>query len=492
MTSLESPVREPSVSDELKRITSFFRRALRFWHVPLVCVLLGAVAFGIFDHFNRPKYRSETVILYVEKGGAMDQGTESSDEQRSVTMRLKELLFARSNLERVVTDFNLYPDLRKSYGMVDGVEELKKHVDFRAPGGDTFSVAFQGSTPAQAQAVTAELARLVIDGDAELRKDQAKVALDFLVSERQTRDAELRSAEEKLAGFMAEHPRFALDATPLANGAAIRASLGGASGSPQAGRFAWPPRPPSGAGTDAKSSPGSAAAVSGPMAKTNDAEEARARADLAAARETLTDKLVHYTPAHPDVRAAEVAVQRATERLAALTARAAAVAPAAEPANAANAPATTPPSAAPASRGAAPPRMAPAPPPVAGERPQSLVTLETDWLKLTRAVTEARQRLDQIEAQLFRADIEVSSETGGHGVQVNVIDPAFLPQRPMPPGRATWALIFLAVAGAFGAVGALLFAAFDERIFSARDAAGVTEVLVEVPKIGQRRLNVAG
>ncbi len=68
--------------------------------------------------------------------------------------------------------------------MVDAVEELKKRVDFRAPGGDTFSIAFQGSSPNEAQTVTAELARLVIDGDAELRRDQAKVALDFLASER--------------------------------------------------------------------------------------------------------------------------------------------------------------------------------------------------------------------------------------------------------------------------------------------------------------------
>jgi hypothetical protein len=500
MTSLESPAQEPSVSDELKRITSFFRRALRFWRVPLVCLLLGVVAFVVFDHFNRPKYRSETVILYVEKGGAMDEGTESSDEQRSVTVRLKELLFARSNLERVVNDFNLYPELRKGYGMVDAVEELKKHVDFRAPGGDTFSVAFQGGTPTQAQSVTAELARLVIDGDAELRKDQAKVALDFLVSERQTRDAELRSAEEKLAAFMAEHPRFALDATPLANGAAIRASLGGAPGSPPPARFAWPPRAASGAGADAKSTPASAAMAASPLTKSSSAEETRARAELAAAREVLTEKLVHYTPAHPDVRAAEVAVQRATERLASLTAAAASPAaatggsPAGTPAAAAepaSAPATPSPSAAPPSRGAPAPRLAPPSPPVAGERPQSLVTLETDWLKLTRAVTEARQRLDQIEAQLFRADIEVSSETGGHGVQVNVIDPAFLPQRPVPPGRTTWGLIFLAAAGVLGAIGALLFAAFDERIFSARDAFGITEVLVEVPKNGQRRMNVA-
>jgi hypothetical protein len=184
-------------------------------------------------------------------------------------------------------------------------------------------------------------------------------------------------------------------------------------------------------------------------------------------------------------------VQRATERLASLTAGAGSPAAAPDPASVA-VPAPTQNVTAPTRSVPAPrPAMAPSPSPaLASEHSQSLVTLETDWQKLTRTVTEARQRLDQIEAQLFRADIEVSSESGGRAVQVNVIDPAFLPRRPMPPGRGTLALIFLAAASALGVVGALLFAAFNERIFSARDAVAITEVLVEVPK-NQRRTYVA-
>jgi uncharacterized protein involved in exopolysaccharide biosynthesis len=99
--------------------------------------------------------------------------------------------------------------------------------------------------------------------------------------------------------------------------------------------------------------------------------------------------------------------------------------------------------------------------------------------------------LDQIEAQLFRADIQASTESGGHAVQVTVIDPAFLPQRPLPPGQLTLALIFLAASLVLGAVLALVRAVFDERLFSARDAASVTEVLVEVPRMSGRKAYVA-
>ncbi|HXK18718.1 MAG TPA: hypothetical protein VNG33_12995 [Polyangiaceae bacterium] len=487
--SQDSPA-DPSVREQLQGASEFLRRALRHFRAVLVTVLVGGVALAVFLELHQPKFRSETVILYVEKGNKADD-TESSDAERAVTTRLRELLFARPSLEHVVTQFGLYPELHRSYGMVDAAEELKKHVQFRAPGGDTFSIAFEGNAAAQAQGVTAELARLVIDGDATLRRSQAKVALDFLVGERQTRELELRAAEEKLAGFMAKHPRFALDATPLANGAAIRASMGAAAGAAPGAPKAWPLGGSSAAPASRPASPVPIAAAS---AGNQNGDEARARAALAAARETLTERLVHYTPAHPDVRAAEADVQRAQQRLAAISGGGGAAAPAAPADSAAmvTAPAEPAPPARPAWVTLPRPAAAAAAAAAASgaDNAQTLVELETQWLQLTRAVSEARQRLDQIEEQLFRADVEVSSETGGHGVQVSVIDPAFLPERPLPPGPLTLGLLFAGGSLVLGVLLALILAAFDQRIFTARDANAILPVLASVPKDSKRRAYV--
>jgi hypothetical protein len=483
VTTLEKP-QDPELSEQLLRVRAFLKRALRFWPSVVLTLALGGLAFGVFSHFRQPTYRSETVILYVERRSTDDEAR-VENAQQAVTVRLKELLFARPNLERVVTKFGLYPQTRDTYGMVDAIEELKKHVEFRAPGGDTFSIAFEGSSPNEAQRVTAELARLVIDGDSELRKSQARVALDFLAGERKTREAELRDAEEQLASFMAQHPRFALDATPLANGAAIRASMGANPAAPTR-QWAVAARPAAPAGAQ---SPAAATGAASGAGGGNGAEEARARAALAAANEDLTEKLAHYTPAHPDVKAAEAAVQRANERLAAVASAPApklAAEPAAEAARVAS-PAPAP--RAPGAIALGPRAVAPAP--AGNGRNQGLVEMETDWLKLTRAVTEARQRQDQIEAQLFRADIQVSSERGGHGAQVNVIDPAFLPQRPLPPGRTTIAVLFLAGSLLLGALVALVRAAFDERVLAASDVADLGEVLAEIPRVMKRRSHAA-
>jgi uncharacterized protein involved in exopolysaccharide biosynthesis len=206
-------------------------------------------------------------------------------------------------------------------------------------------------------------------------------------------------------------------------------------------------------------------------------EEGRARAALAAAREHLAEQLTHYTQAHPDVRAAEAAVERAVQRLEAIQAaapRVTIVAPA-------------PPAATTKVRSAAPRAAStPAAQDPSKELGNDIIEIETQWLKLTRAVTVARQRHDQVETQLFRADILASSEGGGHGVQVNVIDPAFLPERPLPPGRLTIALMFLFVSGVIGVGVALVRATLDERVWSVSDAEGIAEILVEVPKASKQ------
>ena len=469
--------KEPDAREQLERLLGFLRRARHFWPVALGMLLLGCVSCAVFLYLRAPRYRSETVIFYTERGNTAE--TSESGAARSLTLRLKELLVSRATLERVVNEFDPYPELRRKFGPNEAVDELRKHIEFRAPGGDTITIAFEGSSPVQAQRITAELAKLVIDSDSELRKSQARAVQKFLAEERQGSESQLQDAEQKLAAFMAAHPRFALDATPLTNGAAIRATLGAPGpGAPTPLRMPLPSDRALG------SLQAGARAPLNPISPGPDPHgaEALARAAVAAARENLTEQLLHYTPAHPDVRAAQAALDRASERLAALHASGAA-SPA--PASAATSEAQPlEPSPVPAPVVRAPAAFPSSPLAAPGARPEQvkeLVQLETEWLTLTRAVTEARQRQDQVEEQLFKADIQSSSEGAGHGVQVSVIDPAFLPQRALPPGRSLIALLFCLASLLLALVIALICAAFDDRILVARDVVS-SEVLVEIPR----------
>jgi hypothetical protein len=471
---------ERELREQVARFFAFIRRTLRFWPSVPITLAVGGLACAAFLYLNRPKYRSETVVLYSQAvatpGDASDSGA-----ARNLTVRLKELLMSRPKLERVIGEFDLYSDLRKKLGMAEAVEELEKHVEYRAPGGDTFSIAFVGNSPTEAQRVTSRLAALVIEQDAELRRNQARVTRDFLVTEKAKTEATLRDAERALAAFMAEHPRFALDVTPLATGAAIRATtaptVASEPGSLTARVFApMPASAPAG---------GSPARPAAPVAYGADSELARATAAVAAARAHLAEQLEHYTEAHPDVRSATSALERAESRLAALGAgpNVAQTPPAAATSNEAKPPV--------ARRLVRVPIARPASPKPASSG--DVVALETEWLKLTRAATQARQRLDQVEAAFFKADILASSESGARGLQMTVIDPAYLPARPLPPGRTLIVALFVAGSLLIGVFVAMIRAITNDHIFEARDARGLAELLVEIPRAtSSRRVHVPG
>ena len=486
------------VRDQFARLGVFMRRTLRFWRVALSVLVVGALACGALLMFRKPAYRSETVILYSE-GLRMADDNERPDTARSVTLRLKEILMSRAALDAMAREFDLYPDVRRTLGPVDAVEELRRHIEFRAPGGDTFSIAFKGSSPEEAQRVTRRLGEQVVGQDSDLRRKQALVTRDFLETEERATEAGLRAREEELASFMAAHPRFAFDATPLSTGAAIRASLGATAVTPQPNAVfrSW------GSVNSARNVPRTSEAPSpSPLPPSRGdvreatAEVARATAAVAAARANLADLTTRFTSAHPDVRAGRAELERETSRLAAATTAAHSmteqVALKAESTRSTGTPSPPPPVVRTAivvtPSKAAPPVVA-----TAGAPPgRDVVALETDWVKLTRGVTEARQHQDQVEAALFKANILASSESGGHGVQVTIIDPAFLPRSPVPPGKTAIVGIFVAVSLFLGALAAILRTILDDRVYDARDLTGVSEILAEIPRVSSRRAHAHG
>lgn len=470
----------PSPADELDRLSAFARRALHRWRLALIVLLVGELSCLIYILLRKPTYRSQTVLLYAETVRAAETG-EPAMAPKNVALRMQELLNSRRELGQVVDEFDLYPEVREAYGPLDAVAELRKHVEFRAPGGDTFSIAFEGRSPLEARDVTRRLAELLVSQDAELRRKQAVAARDFLAEEKQRGAQRLKDAEQDLAGFMAVHPSFALDTTPLATGAAIRASVAkpAAGGSAGARRVIAVPAPKT--EPSATSAPAPAAPSPAELRRARDANEevARAGAAVEAARQVVSEKRERYTDAHPDVRAAREALGRAEARLG--LARRALPSVRAEPAPA---PAVEP-KAAPRRYVTLPVKPGQEPP--AEAKTEDLVLMETDWARLTRAVTEARQRHDQVEAALFKADIASSSASGGRGAETTVIDPAYLPQRPVPPGPRTIALLFFAASALSAFAAAIGAAALDDRIYDAGGAEGLLEVLADVPRAGAGR-----
>ena len=475
----------PTIPQQLDTALSFLKRMLRNPHAVVLSLLVGAIACAIFLELRVTPYRSETVLLSAEGIRAVDRTGEPPEASQATAVRLRETLLARPQLEAMISEFGLYPDVVARHGYVDAVEKFREKIEFRAPGGDTFSVAFTGNSPSQAQSVTQRLAEQLIQEDSTLRRQNAGTTRDFLGAEKKRTEIELQRTEKELAKFLADHPEFALDAMLLQpgasqTGAAFRAAdaVDGAapSSAPATGRY-LPAR-------HKVLAIGPVAPIGGDRGDGRlqviqvQAAKARVEADLAAAHGVLAEQNARFTGHHPDVQAARANVRRAELRLKAL-----AVAQAPAPQVARVVTVDAPPAPAPARR-AYVPQLAERSKASGGTKrdPNRLISLETDWSRLTRDLAQARERHKQMETAFFKADISANSESGGHALRIAIIDPAFLPAKPVPPGKLTLIGIFLVLSLIVGIGLSAGFAAIDDRLYDGRDVLRLAPLLAEIPR----------
>ncbi len=477
------PPQPPSTREQLDRLLVVLRRSLVFWKrglaVFLVCAL-GAVPFVLMLPRS---YRSETIVLYQETIRSSDVTGDdgSSDGARRVGARLRELLLSRTSLEPIINDLNLYPNSIIRGELIGAVEDMRKNIMFRARDGDTYEISFTGDTPKQAQEVTRRLGECVLQETATRRSQQARTLKEFLATETVRNEVELKQKEAELTRFVVLHPEYASRLQGLPAEAKT----------PSTGPGAAALGDPVLASLDARAArierqldPKTAPPTPAPK-PTATFQRPPDSPELVAARRDLADKLSQYTDKHPDVitarnrlRAAERAqntineaaaaafaaqVQQTDEpgppetvadeaalrkELASLQAQIAArrLTVSGSPAGSADARRTSP---------------APAPP--------GTIEFELDFRRLQREVSDGRDRQQKLDERLFRASIAESSVMDDRNIQVTILDPAYLPVRPVSKPRSIILAGLLAIGLVLGLATAFVSANLDDRIYDRGD-----------------------
>ncbi|WP_437735164.1 GumC family protein [Sorangium sp. So ce1335] len=472
-------------------ISAMINRTLVHWYVAVLVALAGMAFTVLVVKARKPAYRSETVIFYREGVKSTYLGPDGPDPLRTLSARLKETLLARSNLEKVVTEFSLFPDVLEKRGMVDAVDRLRSKITFKARSTDTFAISCEGETREQAQEVTQRLADILVEETTRMRRSQAKLTNEFLDAELKRAEQDVEKAEAELAAFLAEHPEFAAEqATPggAQAGAAVRAQQTRSTTSDptlEALERQVPRLRARLTGTPQQAAPSSPGAPSPALVRQRD----QAEQELATARRDLADKQSRFTEQHPDVRAAlarvsnaEAALRRAEEALVlppppepvvevaatdeaekakirsqlAMLEREIAARRGAKKGNAAD----------------------------ASEAAKLIINTETEWSRLSREKARAQQRLNDLEGKSFRAEMAASSEQGGYSAQIEVLDPAYRPSGPSGPSRLLLALggLFVSIAAGIAAAAARGIV-FDDRVYDMEDIdrMALAPVLVIVP-----------
>jgi len=152
-------------------------------------------------------YRSETLIQVVP------QRIPESYVRSTVTTRIEDrlgsiqqMILSRSRLERIILDFNLYPEERKVVVMEDVVARMRDHdVSVRVERGDAFRVSYIARDPRIAQKVTERLGSLFIDENLRDREALAEQTSQFLEGQLDDARRRLLDHEKRLEQFRQSH-----------------------------------------------------------------------------------------------------------------------------------------------------------------------------------------------------------------------------------------------------------------------------------------------
>jgi len=479
---------------ELARLLTIIKRAFLNWKPSAFLVAIALIAGVSYAVVRKPKFMSETIVIY-RQGVRLNQ--DGAGTNLALGTRLQEMLLARSRLEPILVELDLYKDVRAKQGDIQAVEDFRKDITFKARSTDTFSISYKGLDPETVQRVTDRLSMSLIDENQRLRVEQSRVQREFLETEKKNANGLLKEKEKSLAQFLNDHPEFALDQNASNFGAAFRAK------EKESERLRLPNGQSAAIDALRRQSARIDAALTGETSvgmldvqADPEVEAARAAAQqkVANAKSDLSGKQASFQEKHPDVIAAkarvaeaESALKTAEEKVKQNKMSKAGASPSVDPAVAKQtlkdkkrkidgeilAREKVDGKDKPAEAGS--------------EEVVSIVSLETEWSRLSRDVSESRDRMNQLERDTFRAQIDAASSIGGYSDQVVVLDPAFMPTRPEPPGKTLIVVLAGGAALVLGLILAFLRALLDSRIFEESDVARIAPVLAVVPKGGSGR-----
>src|SRR5262245_19715140 len=144
----------------------------RKWWI-LVPALLSAALTSVLSYYFLPtQYRSEASIIVVPRRVSQDYVRSSVSGHLDERLRqINDQIMSRTRLERIIRDFNLYEQERRTDPIDDVVAKMRRNIriNIRASHGSdddelgTFTVGFASSTPRAAMQVTERLALFFVD-----------------------------------------------------------------------------------------------------------------------------------------------------------------------------------------------------------------------------------------------------------------------------------------------------------------------------------------
>ena len=153
---------------------------------------------GIYLAYSLPKIYSANTLILVEPQRVPDSYVQSivSTDMASRISTIQEQVMSRTNIEKIINQFNLFSEPRyKGMYLEDKIENLKERISLNVTragrGSDAFSISFEGKDPEKVMKIANTLATYFINENLKVREAQALGTSSFL-------DGELKSIRKQL------------------------------------------------------------------------------------------------------------------------------------------------------------------------------------------------------------------------------------------------------------------------------------------------------
>lgn len=464
-------------SEVIAGVLDFAKRVLQRWPILLVGVLFGVGAGIVLPRVQRPIYRAQSTLMYrntvTPESVVVDR--QRLESWREKGARYRELVVTRTNLEAIVKDLELYPDVVQSQGLAVAAERLRTDLSIgMPPTGSLITIAYSSTDKSKLLPVLARIEQDFKNQPVVDSVEEAKATKEFLDKQYTAASADLAEKESQLASFIAAHPEFAqAERGPGGGiGARLQAESGGLPGESRAVALRRQISRLEARLAQMNAPAGAPAPIETRMVPADQQRIEAAQRVLATARERLGQLRAQFTEVHPDVQAAKADVAKAQAALtsAQQSARTEPV-PGLPLGPSDNTPEARAALAEQLKRlkaeltyagGGAP---SPATTKAKGDFVDSVVALETEWASRQRDVANARDRHASIGQRLFQADTVVKLVSLAGIGQIVTLDPAYEPQLPSARGRFGTAIKGFLGVSVLGALVAVALTFMDNRIF---------------------------
>jgi polysaccharide chain length determinant protein (PEP-CTERM system associated) len=175
------------------------------YKIILLSLLLAVTAAYPF-YLNIPKiYQSSASIIFKEQQVnpsrlSPDEGMQLREMVNTVTQQV----LSRTNLEKIIKDFDLYAEMRQIVPIDDIIEKMRIDdikVDMGREMGNVFSVSFKGKDPQTVVRVTNELAAKFIEENLRVRGERAQETAKYIKDELRMSKETLQDKESQIRDY---------------------------------------------------------------------------------------------------------------------------------------------------------------------------------------------------------------------------------------------------------------------------------------------------